>query len=151
MERGGVKAGYLPRTSSPCLCWRHNKLFRCAGDGDDATYTWSQAKAMCMEKGWRLCFREELNLPGSSGCCSRRDGIDRCGYDNALVWTNTEGGLQLQNEQGRLNSDSPMKNVTQVTVDLGKLQLIRGVQIQGVNCACDDARKIAKRKIAACI
>ena len=79
-------------------------------------------------------------MPGSSGCCSRRQGVDRCGYDNALVWTNNEGGLQLQNELGRLNSDSPMKNVTQVTVDLGKLQLIRGVQIQGV-CDCDDVCK----------
>ena len=86
---------------------------------------------MCASKGWRLCYREELNLPGSSGCCSRLQGVDRCGLDRALVWTYNQGGLQPQNEQGRLNSDNPMKNVTQVILDVGKLQSIRGVQIQG--------------------
>lgn len=59
------------------------------------------------------------------------EGVDNCGYDNELVWTSTQGGLQPQNNHGRLNSETALQNVTHVALDLGKLQLIRGVQVQG--------------------
>jgi hypothetical protein len=105
---------------------------RCAGDNDGLKYTWNEARTMCMKHGWRLCYREELNLPGSASCCSRIESVDRCGYDSALVWTNNQGGMQPMSEEGRLNSNFPLMNATQMSVDLGKLQVIRGIQIQGV-------------------
>ena len=102
-----------------------------SGDKDTAKTTWHEGNTLCKSKGWRLCTREELNILGSSGCCSRIPGVDHCGYDNELVWTSTEGGLQPQNKYGHLNSDTALQNVTQVVLDLGKLQFIRGVQLQG--------------------
>ena len=102
-----------------------------SGDKDAAKTTWHEADALCQSRGWRLCTREELNVLGSSGCCSRLEGIDNCGYDNELVWTNTQGGLQKLNTDGRLNSDVALKNFTHVVLDLGKLQFIRGIQLQG--------------------
>ena len=71
-------------------------------------------------------------MPGSASCCSRIESVDRCGYDSALVWTNNQGGMQPMSEEGRLNSNFPLMNATQMSVDLGKLQVIRGIQIQGV-------------------
>jgi hypothetical protein len=105
--------------------------FCLSGDKDAAKSSWYQAKALCQARGWRLCSREELNILGSSGCCSRVKDVDHCGYDNELVWTDTQGGLQAQDNQGRLNSDAALKNSTEVTLDLGKLQFIQGIQIQG--------------------
>jgi len=102
-----------------------------SGDKDAAKVTWYEADALCQSRGWRLCTREELNVLGSCGCCSRYQSVDNCGYDNELVWTKTQGGLQDLNTDGRLNSDVALKNVTHVVLDFGKVQFIRGIQLQG--------------------
>ena len=105
------------------VCTRDGCL---SGDREATKYTWRDAKARCEERGWRLCRREELNRPGSAGCCSG----NRCGYNEELVWTSNVGGLLQDNTQGRIGGDVAFESVTEVTLDLGEVQIVRGVQVQ---------------------
>jgi len=94
--------------------------------------TFDEAKALCEAKGWRLCTRVELNDYYSSGCCSSKYATSTpnlCGYDEKLVWTSNIGG-NIVDSRGRLDSDRAMEHVKQVTVDLGKIRAVRGIQMQ---------------------
>jgi hypothetical protein len=82
---------------------------------------------MCQAQGWRLCRREELNAKYAARCCAN----DACGYNKTLVWTDNLGGLQNFSEHGRLHSITAFESVTSLTVDLGAMEVIRGVQLQG--------------------
>ena len=108
------------------VCTRDGCL---SGDHDTAKYTWHDAKAMCEKRGWRLCRREELIRPGSAGCCG--GNIDKCGYDEQFVWTSNVGGLLKSDNHGRIGSDTAIEDAIQVTVDLGMVKVVRGVQVQG--------------------
>jgi len=99
-----------------------------SGDNDARKVTWPEAKTQCEARGWRLCRREELNRYDSAGCC---DTLDRCGYNAELVWTSNVGGLQPYDTYGQLYSDTAIEGVTKVTVDLGEVQIVRGVKLQG--------------------
>ena len=81
---------------------------------------------MCAAKGWRLCRREELNAKYAAACCAN----DECGYNTKLVWTGTLGGLQTFSDHGRLYSSTAFESVTHLTLDLGAIEIIRGVQLQ---------------------
>ena len=105
---------------------------RClSGNGDPSKFTWYEAKAMCEAKGWRLCRREELDAKNGARCCSRDPTYDICGYNTQLVWTSNLGGLQLSDNHGRLHSPVAFESVSHLTVDLGEVLTVRGLQIQG--------------------
>ena len=96
-------------------------------DGDAIRVNWYKAKSMCESRGWRLCSKEELNRKASSGCCgSAMAGTNLCGYDEKLVWTNTN---VVQNKC-RLHSEFAFENVTQVTLDLLHVQWVDGLNVQ---------------------
>ena len=115
-------------TSRAHVCTRDGCL---SGDKDDVKFSWHEAKAKCEARGWRLCRRDELERPGSAGCCTKTaDGTDQCGYNKELVWTDDVGGTQTGNIRGRIDSDISMDRVFQVTVDLDRVQIVRGIQIQ---------------------
>ena len=107
------------------VCTRDGCL---SGDNDARKVTWPEAKTKCEARGWRLCRREELNRYDSAGCC---DTLDRCGYNAELVWTSNMGGLQPDDTYGQLYSDTAIEGVTEVIVDLGEVQSVRGVKLQG--------------------
>ena len=118
------------------VCTRDGCL---SGDHDMVKYTWYDAKAMCEKRGWRLCRREELTRPASAGCCRPTSLVlqgavsnyDNCGYDEQLVWTSNVGGVLDDDNHGRIGSDTAVEDSVQVTVDLGRVQVVRGVQVQG--------------------
>ena len=107
------------------VCTRDGCL---SGDGDAKKVSWHEANAMCKSRGWRLCRREELNRDGSAGCCG---STNKCGYDEELVWTSNQGGSSAASAHGKLDSDTASEGLMQVTVDLGQLKIVRGVQLQG--------------------
>jgi len=107
------------------VCTRDGCL---SGDNDARKVTWPEAKFKCEARGWRLCRRETLNRYDSAGCWST---ADRCGYNAELVWTSNEGGLQPLDTYGRLYNDTAIEGATNITVDLGKVQPVRGVELQG--------------------
>ena len=110
------------------VCTRDGCL---SGDNDGVKFSWHEAKAKCEAHGWRLCRRDELERPGSAGCCTQTAGVtDRCGYNKELVWTDDVGGTQTSNIRGRIDSDISMDRVLTVTVDLDRVQIVRGIQIQ---------------------
>jgi len=49
--------------------------------GIDAKKTFWEADALCKNKGWRLCRKEELTTSGASGSCGTA-----CSYDTQYVW-----------------------------------------------------------------
>jgi len=125
----------LPNVS---VCTRDGCLsgdWKESGDGQSPNKTFYEAKALCEAKGWRLCTRNEMNEEYSSGCCTSKytktTVPNKCGYDERLVWTSDMAGLQVIDGEGRVDSDRALENVRQVTVDLGEVQTVRGIRMQG--------------------
>jgi len=111
------------------VCTRDGCL---SGDNDDVKFSWYEAKAKCEARGWRLCRRGELEMPGSAGCCTRtKTGTDRCGYNTELVWTADIGGTETGNIRGRINSEISFERSKEVIVDLEWIQTVWGIQMQG--------------------
>ena len=122
------------------VCSRDGCLSGDGAKGKSVNKTFYEAEALCEAQGRRLCTRQELSGVFSSGCCiSNYPDLSKhshgfrnmCGYDDKLVWTSVLGGLQELNSRGRLYSDNVLKGITQVTVDLGAVQVVRGIQTQG--------------------
>ena len=54
-----------------------------------------------------------------------------CGYDNKLVWTSDRGGALPPDTVGRLFSETAFEGISQLTVDLREVKIVRGIQLQG--------------------
>ena len=107
-------------TRDGCLSGRDNTTKR----------TFFEAEKLCKDKGWQLCSSSQMNNQrGWLSCCV---STAPCGhYNRELVWTSSRAGLQMPDGRGRLFNDVAMLGVKRVTVDLGSLQAVRGIQMQG--------------------